>query len=70
MAERSYDSVRSLPLHEVIGDIVDLQLDKSGISMFEIAHEHVFLERVSPGDIMFSRKRIHWLWQLSMMKSR
>jgi acyl-coenzyme A thioesterase PaaI-like protein len=42
MAERSYDPVKSLPLHEVIGDIVDLQLDKSGISMFEIREEHVF----------------------------
>ncbi len=42
MAERPYDSVRSLPLHEVIGDILDLQLDKSGISLFEIAAEHVF----------------------------
>lgn len=42
MAERSYDQVRSLPLHEVIGEIVDLQLDKSGISIFEIADEHVF----------------------------
>src|SRR5262249_2145404 len=42
MAERSYDSVRSLPLDEVIGEIVDLQLDKSGISLFEIREEHVF----------------------------
>lgn len=42
MAERSYDSVRSLPLHEVIGEIVDLELDKSGISIFEISDEHVF----------------------------
>nr|WP_233147037.1 transcription factor FapR [Paenibacillus selenitireducens] len=42
MAERSYDQVRSLPLHEVIGDIVDLQLDRSGISIFEIKPEHVF----------------------------
>lgn len=42
MAERSHDSVRSLPLHEVIGDIVDLQLDKSGISLFEMNEEHVF----------------------------
>jgi acyl-coenzyme A thioesterase PaaI-like protein len=42
MAERSYDQVRSLPLHEVIGDIIDLQLDKSGISIFEIGEEHVF----------------------------
>ncbi|THF81332.1 transcription factor FapR [Cohnella fermenti] len=42
MAERSYDSVRSLPLDEIIGEIVDLQLDKSGISLFEIRGEHVF----------------------------
>ncbi|MFC3344304.1 transcription factor FapR [Paenibacillus abyssi] len=42
MAERSYDAVRSLPLHEVIGDIIDLQLDKSGISIFDIREEHVF----------------------------
>lgn len=42
MAERSYDPVKSLPLHEVIGDIIDLHLDKSGISIFEISGEHVF----------------------------
>ncbi|MFC6331208.1 transcription factor FapR [Paenibacillus septentrionalis] len=42
MAERSYDSVRSLQLDEVIGEIVDLQLDRSGISLFEIREEHVF----------------------------
>lgn len=42
MAESSYDQVRSLPLHEVIGDVIDLQLDKSGISIFEIGEEHVF----------------------------
>ncbi|RXZ76999.1 transcription factor FapR [Paenibacillaceae bacterium] len=42
MAELSYDSVKSLPLHEVIGDIIDLQLDKSGISIFDIREEHVF----------------------------
>lgn len=42
MAERSFDAVRSLPLHEVIGEIVDLQLDRSGISIFEIREEHVF----------------------------
>ncbi|MCM3632078.1 MULTISPECIES: transcription factor FapR [Paenibacillus] len=42
MAERSYDSVRSLQIDEVIGEIVDLQLDHSGISLFEIREEHVF----------------------------
>ncbi len=42
MAERSFDAVKSLPLHEVIGEVVDLQLDRSGISIFEIREEHVF----------------------------
>lgn len=42
MAEHSYDQVRSLPLDEVVGEVVDLQLDKSGISIFEIRDEHVF----------------------------
>jgi len=42
MAERSYDAVRSLPLDEVIGDIIDLELDKSGISVFDIREEHIF----------------------------
>ncbi len=42
MAEHSYDQVRSLPEVEVVGEIVDLQLDKSGISIFEIRDEHVF----------------------------
>ncbi|WP_040948617.1 transcription factor FapR [Gorillibacterium massiliense] len=42
MAERSYDQVRSLPMNEVIGEVIDLQLDKSGISIFEILEEHVF----------------------------
>jgi acyl-coenzyme A thioesterase PaaI-like protein len=42
MAEKSFDQVRSLALHEVIGEVIDLQLDKSGISIFEIREEHVF----------------------------
>lgn len=42
MAEKSFDQVRSLALHEVIGEVIDLQLDKSGISIFEIGEEHVF----------------------------
>ena len=46
MAEQTYDQVRSLPLHEVIGDVIDLQLDRSGISIFEIREEHV-LDRKS-----------------------
>lgn len=56
MAERTYDQVRSLPLHEVIGDVIDLQLDKSGISMFEIKEEHVFSRtKIARGHHVFSQ---------------
>ncbi|MUV40002.1 Transcription factor FapR [Lentibacillus sp. JNUCC-1] len=36
------ETVRALPLEEVIGEIVDLELDKRAISILEIKHEHVF----------------------------
>ncbi|GAA4871293.1 transcription factor FapR [Paenibacillus vulneris] len=56
MAEQSYDQVRSLPLHEVIGDVIDLQLDKSGISIFEIKEEHVFSRtKIARGHHIFSQ---------------
>ncbi len=56
MAERSYDQIQSMPLHEVIGDIIDLQLDKSGISIFEIREEHVFSRtKIARGHHIFSQ---------------
>jgi acyl-coenzyme A thioesterase PaaI-like protein len=56
MAEKSYDQVRSLPLHEVIGDVIDLQLDKSGISIFDIKQEHVFSRtKIARGHHVFSQ---------------
>ena len=42
MAAVSQTVVRSLPMDEVIGDVIDLQLDKSGISILEIGEDHVF----------------------------
>lgn len=42
MAEQTYDQVRSLPPDEVIGEIIDLELDRRGISIFEVGQEHVF----------------------------
>lgn len=42
MAARSFDQVRSLSPDEVVGEVIDLQLDKSGISLFEVKVEHVF----------------------------
>lgn len=56
MAEKSYDHVRSLPLNEVIGEVIDLQLDKSGISIFEIKDEHVFSRtKIARGHHIFSQ---------------
>lgn len=56
MAEQSYDQVRSLALHEVIGDVIDLQLDHSGISLFEIGEEHVFSRtRIARGHHLFAQ---------------
>lgn len=56
MAESSFDQVRSLPLHEVIGDVIDLQLDQSGISIFEIREEHVFSRtKIARGHHVFAQ---------------
>ncbi|MCR8641791.1 transcription factor FapR [Paenibacillus sp. N1-5-1-14] len=55
MAE-SYDQVRSLPLSEIIGEVIDLQLDKSGISIFELKEEHVFSRtQIARGHHIFSQ---------------
>jgi acyl-coenzyme A thioesterase PaaI-like protein len=42
VAEKQLDEVKALPIEEVIGEIVDLQLDESAISLLEIKAEHVF----------------------------
>lgn len=42
MAEQSHDKVRSLQITEVIGEIIDLQLDREGISVLEITEEQAF----------------------------
>ena len=42
VAVQKLDQVKSLPLHEVIGELVDLELDQTAISNLEIGEEHVF----------------------------
>src|SRR3954468_22951792 len=43
VAEKRFeDEVRSLPIDEVIGDIIDIDLDQSAISILDINKEHVF----------------------------
>lgn len=43
VAERNFEhEVRSLPLDEVIGEIIDMELDNNAISILDIKKEHVF----------------------------
>ncbi|SEB45140.1 Acyl-coenzyme A thioesterase PaaI, contains HGG motif [Paenibacillus sp. GP183] len=56
MAVQTYDQVRSLPMDEIIGEVIDLQLNQSGISMFEIREEHVFSRtKIARGHHVFSQ---------------
>lgn len=36
------DEVKSLPIDEVIGEIIDIDLDERAISIFDVREEHVF----------------------------
>lgn len=56
MAEQTYDQVRSLPPEEVIGEIIDLELDHHGISMFVVGKEHVFSRnQIARGHHLFAQ---------------
>ena len=56
IAEKQLESVRSLDVQEVIGEIVDLELDHSGISIFVVQDEHVFKKtKVARGHHIFAQ---------------
>ena len=43
VASKNYENeVKSLPIHEVIGEIIDIELDERAISIFDVKEEHVF----------------------------
>ncbi|MCF6410530.1 transcription factor FapR [Pseudalkalibacillus salsuginis] len=42
VARQQLDEVKALSIEDVIGEIIDLQLDKSAISILDIKKEHVF----------------------------
>ena len=42
VAAKKYDEVKSLPLDEVIGEIIDIDLDQRALSIFDVKEEHVF----------------------------
>lgn len=56
VAQQQLDDVRALPLEEVIGEIVDLQLDERAISILDIAEEHVFSRtKIARGHHLFAQ---------------
>jgi acyl-coenzyme A thioesterase PaaI-like protein len=42
VAKQSLDEVKSLPLEEMVGELIDIELDCSGLSLLEITEEHIF----------------------------
>lgn len=42
VASKTYDEVKSLPIDEIIGEIIDIELDNRALSIFDVKEEHVF----------------------------
>ncbi|ETI66923.1 transcription factor FapR [Neobacillus vireti] len=57
VAEKRFeDEVRSLPLEEIIGEIIDIELDQSAISIFDVKEEHVFMRNnIARGHHVFAQ---------------
>lgn len=56
VATESFDNVKSLQLNEVIGDVIELQLDQYGISFMEINETQVFKKTgIARGHYIFAQ---------------
>lgn len=57
VAEKKFeDEVRSLPIEEVIGEIIDIELDQSAISILDVKAEHVFVRnKIARGHHLFAQ---------------
>lgn len=57
VAEKTFDDeVRSLPIDEVIGEIIDIELDQTAISILDITDEHVFKRnQIARGHHLFAQ---------------
>jgi len=57
VAEKRFeDEVRSLPLEEVIGEIIDIELYQSAISIFDVKEEHIFKRnKIARGHHVFAQ---------------
>ncbi|WP_377889262.1 transcription factor FapR [Alkalihalobacillus sp. R86527] len=56
VAQQQLDEVKALPMEEVIGQVIDLQLDESAISILDIRPEHVFSRnKIARGHHLFAQ---------------
>ncbi|WP_313798712.1 transcription factor FapR [Cytobacillus sp.] len=57
VAEKRFDDeVRALPIEEIIGEIIDVELDKTAISILDIKEEHVFRRnQIARGHHLFAQ---------------
>ncbi|WP_102271498.1 transcription factor FapR [Cytobacillus massiliigabonensis] len=57
VAEKRFDDeVRALPIEEIIGEIIDIELDKTAISILDIKEEHVFRRnQIARGHHLFAQ---------------
>lgn len=57
VASKSFeDELQSLSLHEVIGEMVDIELDKRAISIFDVKLEHIFKRnQIARGHHLFAQ---------------
>lgn len=57
VAETKFEhEVRSLPIDEIIGEIIDIELDKTAISIFDVHEEHVFKRnQIARGHHLFAQ---------------
>ena len=57
VAEKKFDDeVRSLPFDEVIGEVIDIELDENAISIFDVKKEHVFKRnQIARGHHLFAQ---------------
>ena len=56
VAEENYAKVRSIDITEIVGELVDLELDKRGISILETTNKMTFgKSKVIRGEIIFAQ---------------
>lgn len=56
VATKQHDEIKSLPIEDVIGEIIDIELDEAAISLLDIKEEHVFTRNgIARGHFLFAQ---------------